>query len=231
MDFRTQDENAFKIIKSESKKLSCPFYAPDCSKIELIEDSINGLKFTYENFDISSEMVGTFQVANFLTAIETVKVLREKGYSITDKDIEQGIAKFRIPARTEKAYAKPLIILDGGHNEASVYALSQMIKKYLTDKKITLLLSFMKDKDYESCLSLILPLCENVVFTCVDKARGESSRVLSQKAEAYLENIFHNDDVDKAYKMAVTLTADEGVLIVAGSFYLASHVRSLFEIS
>lgn len=229
IDFVPQDENAAEIIKSESEKMGCPFFIPDCNKAIVIEDSINGLHFSYENLDIRTKMVGTFQLANLMTAIETVKVLRNKGFDITDSEIEKGIAEFTIPARTETVSEKPLVILDGGHNEASVQALAETVRKYLQGKKVTLLLSFMKDKDYEACLELLSSVAENAVFTCVDKVRGESSEVLAGKAEAYFENIFYNDDVDAAYKKALSLVGDNSALVVAGSFYLASYVRAFFE--
>ena len=86
----------------------------------------------------------------------------------------------------------------------------------------------MKDKDYESCLKLLLPICENVVFTNVDTVRGESSKALAEKSKAYFENVFYDDDARNAYEKALSLVKDDGVLIVSGSFYLASYVRSLF---
>lgn len=229
IDFASQDKDAAEVIKAKSEEVGCPFYSPDCRLVNLIEDSINGLQFTYETFSICTKMVGTFQLGNLLTAIETVKVLREKGYTITDEAIEKGISDFTIPARTEKISNKPFIILDGGHNEASVSALRETIRKYLPCKKVTLLLSFMKDKDYETCLRLLSPICENVVLTCVDRVRGESSKVLAEKAKAYFKNVFFDDNVDVAYKKALSLVEDDGVLIVAGSFYLASYVRGFFE--
>ena len=228
IDFSAQDKAAFGVIKSESEKLACPFLTADCNKVQVREDSINGLHFAYENLDIRTEMVGSFQIGNLLTVVETVKVLREKGYNIPDEAIEKGISEFRIPARTEKISEEPMIILDGGHNEASVAALSQTIRKYLSDRKVTLLLSFMKDKDYETCLRLLSPVCENAVFTCVDKVRGESGEVLAEKAEFIFKNVYFDNSVDAAYEKALSLLKDDGVLIVAGSFYLASYVRSLF---
>ena len=169
-------------------------------------------------------MVGTFQVGNLLTAIETVKELREKGFTISDEAIEKGIYSFTIPARTEKISEKPLVILDGGHNEASVAVLTDTVKKYLKDKKETFLLSFMKDKDYEESISLIAPLCENIVFTQTDSLRGETPEVLAGIAKKYCNNVFVAENVSEGLSLA-TEKAKNDVLIVAGSFYLVSEVR------
>lgn len=227
LSFTPQDKDALRVIKEESEKLGCDLIIPESSQVKLISDSIEGLSFTYDGLNIRTDMVGSFQIGNLITAIETVKVLRRKGFDLKNEDIERGIEHFTIPARTEKISSKPMIILDGGHNEASVYALSQTVKKYLKDKKITFLLSFMKDKDYETCMKILLPLSENAVFTCVDKLRGESSKVLSEKGKGYCRNVYSEDEPKTAFEKALSLLHDDSVLVVAGSFYLAAYVREM----
>lgn len=225
--FNPQDKKAAEVIKKASCEMGCPFVSPDCTKAEIIEDSISGLHFSYENLEIKTKMVGTFQVGNLLTAIETVKVLREKGFTISDEAIEKGIYSFTIPARTEKISGKPLVILDGGHNEASVAVLTDTVKKYLKDKKVTFLLSFMKDKDYLTCIKNLALVSDTMVFTNVDKIRGEKSEVIASVAEEYCSKVLFCDDAEQAYKMALEATEKDGALIVAGSFYLAAFVRGL----
>ena len=128
----------------------------------------------------------------------------------------------------EIASAKPLTILDGGHNEGCLKALRSMMDTYLGDKKITLLMSFMKDKDYTSALSIIAPLAENIIFTRTDTLRGEKPEVLAENAKAYCKNIICCQAPDKAYSQALSLASDENsALIVTGSFYLVSEVRNL----
>lgn len=227
LDFTPQDEKAGKVIKKESEKLGCPFVSPQCDKVTITKDTIDGLSFTYDNLNINVSMAGTFQVGNLITAIETVKILREKGFSITDEAIEKGLQKFFIPARTEKIAENPLVIIDGGHNEASVNALAKTVQKYLKGKKVTFLLSFMKDKDYETCIKTLSEVADNMVFTTVDKVRGENSAVLAEKAKVFCKNVYCSEDINEAYKNALSLTEKDGVLIVAGSFYLAAYVRSL----
>lgn len=225
--FTSQDEKAAAVIKRVSDETGCTFMSADCTKVKIEEDSINGLRFTYENLEIKTKMVGSFQVGNLLTGIETVKILRSKGFSIADKAIEKGIYNFTIPARTEKVSENPLVILDGGHNEASVAVLTDTVRKYLKDKKVTFLLSFMKDKDYKTCIERLAAVCDTMVFTNVDKIRGEISEVLAGEAKKYCSNVLFCDEAEEAYKMALDVTDKDGALIVAGSFYLAAFVRGI----
>ncbi len=229
LGFFPQDEVAAGVIEKRAKEKGCPLKTADTRKVKILSDTIDGLEFLYESFKIKTSMTGRFQVGNILTAIETTKALRKRGFSVFDDAIEKGIEKFNIPARTEKVGSQPLIILDGGHNESSISALKSTIESYLKDKKITLLLSFMKDKDYETCLKILAPLSENLVFTNVDKLRGENTKVLLKKGKEYTEKVFENEKVKEAFELALSKTERDGALIVAGSFYLASEIRSLLK--
>ena len=227
--FAPQKEEVVRVIREECKNKNCNFILPDCSKLQILKDDIYGSAFVYEKISCETSMTGTFQVANLVTVIETVKVLREKGFEVTDEHIRNGISDFKIPGRTEKLNEKPLVILDGGHNEASISALAETIKKYIPGRELTLLLTFMKDKDYETCLEIIAPLSVNLVFTEIDKLRGERGNILLSKAKAYGKNAVFVEDASKAFEKALSITPRNGALIVSGSFYLVSYIRSLIE--
>ena len=164
-----------------------------------------------------------------ITAAVAVKKLCDSGFSISDENIVNGIYDFTIPGRMEVISNNPLIILDGGHNEGCLRALLSMAEKYLSDKKITLLMSFMKDKDYASALNLIAPISENIVFTVTDPIRGEKPEILAETAEKYSRNICCETDPAEAYRKALSLTGKDGVLIVTGSFYLVSDIRNMLS--
>ena len=146
-----------------------------------------------------------------------------------EQSIKDGIYDFTIPGRMEIASNSPLTILDGGHNEGCLKALCSMMETYLCGKKITLLMSFMKDKDYTSALSIIAPLAENIVFTQTDALRGEAAEVLAENAKPYCKNIICCQEPAEAYSKALSLTPEDGALIVTGSFYLVSEVRNMLS--
>jgi dihydrofolate synthase/folylpolyglutamate synthase len=161
-----------------------------------------------------------------ITAVEASKKLCDFGFSIKSENIVRGIYNFAIPGRMEVVSSTPLIILDGGHNEGCIRALRAMAEKYLTDKKITLLMSFMKDKDYTSALSVIAPMAENIVFTLTDPIRGEDPEILTEKAKPYCKNVFSAKDPAEGYSQALSLMGENSALIVTGSFYLVSDIRN-----
>ena len=222
-----QASEAVNVIRNKCRDTDSELILPDTNKLEVLRSNIYGSEFIYDGLKITTRLCGAHQIANMITAVEAMKKLRDSGYCIGDEQIVAGIYDFTIPGRMEVISKSPLIILDGGHNEGCLKALSSMVEKYLKDKKISLLMSFMKDKDYTSALSIIAPMAENIIFTLTDPVRGESPEVLSKNAEAYCKNVFSAEDPAEAYSKALSLLSDDSVLIVTGSFYLVSEVRGI----
>ena len=224
-----QTSEAIDIIKDKCKAVGCQLTLPDTNNLEVLRSDIYGSEFIYDGLKITTRLCGAHQIANMITATEAMKKLRDYGYCISDSAITSGIYDFTIPGRMEVASKSPLIILDGGHNEGCIKALKAMVEKYLEDKKITLLMAFMKDKDYPSALSEIAPMAENIVFTITDHIRGEDPDKLSHTAKAYCKNILSVRDPAEAYSKALSLSTEDSALIVTGSFYLVSDIRAIIN--
>lgn len=224
--FIPQPKEAVDVIRNKCIETDCEFNLPDTDKLQLISSDISGSEFIYDSLRIKTRLCGSHQVANMTTAVTAMKKLRDFGFDISDNNIINGIYNFTIPGRMEIASAKPLVILDGGHNEGCIKALRAMAEKYLKGKKLTFLIAFMKDKDYTSALSDIAPMAENIVFTLTDPIRGEAPEVLKTTAESYCKNVFSVCDPAEAYNKALSLSAEDSVLIVTGSFYLVSDIRN-----
>ncbi len=103
---------------------------PDMSdeNFRLIETSLTGTKFRYFGQNFETIMGGEHQVANALTAIETVYALGDKGWNFAGLAVERGIAKTSIPARMQVISKYPPILLDGGHNADGIEALAKTLE-------------------------------------------------------------------------------------------------------
>lgn len=225
--FKGQNESAFEVIRDRAEKEGSAFYSPDIKDLSVLKSDISGTEFTYRQLTLRTALQGDHQVANMITVAECALALKEKGERITDEDIEKGIAAFTVPCRMERVSEKPLIILDGGHNEGCMLALRAMAEKHLKGKKITVLMASMKDKDYRKSFEIILPLCENAVFTRTDEIRGERPEVLAECGRLYCKNVFFCDEAEEAYKKALSFTGEKDVLLCCGSFYLVSDIRKI----
>ncbi len=224
-----QPEDAAGVIKEKCDALGCELILPDTDKLEVLCSDIYGSEFVYDSIKIKTRLCGAHQIANMITAVTASRKLRDFGFNVSDENIINGIYDFTIPGRMEVVSDNPLTVLDGGHNEGCLKALCSMAEKYLAGKKITLLMSFMKDKDYASALGIIAPISENIVFTITDSLRGEEPEILAEAAKRVGRNIHCEPNPAEALRKALSLADRDGVLIVTGSFYLVSDVRNMLS--
>ena len=227
--FIPQSKEAIDVIRGKCDLEGCDFYQPDTDKLQIIRSDIYGSEFYYDGIKIKTRLCGAHQIANMITAVTAARKLCNFGYCVGEQSIKDGIYDFTIPGRMEIASDSPLTILDGGHNEGCLRALRSMAETYLVGKKITLLMSFMKDKDYTSALSIIGPVAETIIFTRTDTIRGETPEVLAENAKPYCKNIICCQEPEKAYRQALSLTGKDEALIVTGSFYLVSDIRKIIS--
>lgn len=227
--FKGQTEKALGLFRRVCAEKQCSFYEPDINELYIKSQNAEKTVFTYKGLNLETSLWGDHQIANMITAAECALCLKKKGEKITVGDIERGIREFCIPCRMERIGKDPLVILDGGHNEGCMRALRDMIVKYLSGRKITLLMASMKDKDYRKGLDIIVPLCENAVFTCIDKFRGEDEEILKAYAEGSGIAAACSENPEEALNKALALTGKDGVLLCCGSFYLVSDIRKILS--
>lgn len=220
-----QDEKAMHIIRNTCETKCNSLRIPDVDSLTVGEEKIDGTDVEYKGIIYKLLLAGKHMVYNSITAIEAVKSLGRFNIEISDESIRKGIESSVMPARTELIKKKPVIILDGGHNEGCAQALADYIRKHIADKRIVMVSSMMADKDYESYLRTVLPFAETFIATKADVPRALPSDDLMKTASAYCNNCFDIDEPVKAVKAAVNITQPENALIICGSFYLAGEIR------
>lgn len=220
-----QDEKAMSVIRETCKNKLNELRVPDISKLIVKEERLEGTYAVYDGMEFLLPLAGEHMIYNACTAIEAVRSLSRLAVEISDDAIIRGIEKSIMPARTELIKKKPVVILDGGHNEGCANALSTFIRKHLTGKRIIMLSSMMADKDYNSYLSIVAPLAQTFIATKADVPRALSSDELCESAKVYCDNCYSVADPVKAVSAAKNIMQPDDVLIVCGSFYLAGEIR------
>ncbi|MDO4379555.1 MAG: folylpolyglutamate synthase/dihydrofolate synthase family protein [Clostridia bacterium] len=229
-DFIPQSKEVADVLRLTAKEKDCKILFPDMKKLTLTEESIFETKFSFDGLPLSIRLPGEHQLGNSACALTALKELKALGFDLKSESIQKGMHDAFLPARAEVVKKEPLTIIDGGHNEGAAKTLKKLINRHLKEKKITLLAAYMKDKDYETALSLLAPECENIVFTLADEKRGEDPKRLKACAEKYCKNIFCENDRKKALQKAESLLSKNSALLIAGSFYLAAEERKNFDV-
>lgn len=213
-----QNPDALRVIRHTCEEKNCKLIIANPEAAEILNDTIFGTEFVYENIGCKIELTGNHQIENAVNAIETAKEL-----GLGDDDAARGIEKTKMIARMEIIGENPLIIRDGGHNEGCADALYNFLVKYNV-KNINMLIGLMADKDVDGYVSKIAPLCKSIVTVTPSNPRSMKSETLKKIAECYCENVKSVNDSKEAYKYILSNTEDDETVLVCGSFYMMSDI-------
>lgn len=184
-------------------------------------------KMDYKNYrNIEINLKGKVQTQNAAECLETLNILKEKGYNIPEKAIRTGLKTVIHRARMEKISEKPLIIFDGGHNESAIQNLKQNIKQYYNNQKKVYVISILKTKDHST---IIKELSEDrdAIFYFTDGIEEKPyvpAKTLAEEARKYiLGDKVNITSIEKAVQEVSTKYNDRAIFIV-GSFYIYKKV-------
>ncbi len=216
-----------RFVKEKAKESGCDYTHSELGRIRLVREEFDGSTIIYAGCTFKIPLSGKHQIYNFSTAISAINVLKQKGWNVSMKNMLDGVAALKMPARVETVSTDPLVIIDGGHNAEGFDALCATLDKYFKDKKIIAVFGMMRDKDYEYCAKKLAPICERIYATTVSNPRSLTAKELAEELKQYGAKVKAVDDCGKAYKKALKKADDDSVVIVCGSLYLATDIKNL----
>lgn len=184
-------------------------------------------------------LLGRHQAANAAVAIATAHRLRALEWEIPESAIRQGLEQAYVPARTELVGSQPAVVVDAGHNVASVQALVDVLEEaFPAARRRVLVFATSRDKDLEGMLGVLLPRFETVILTrylnnprYVDPAElrtlAEAIAAASQGINCTIEV---QPDPPAAWSAARALAGADDLICVTGSFFLAAEIRALANV-
>ncbi len=121
-------EEVRKVVRKRADECSSRLVIPDAEKCSIEKENIYGSEFVYKGRRYTVSMCGKHQVANAITAIECIELIRNYGFEISDDNIRNGFCAAKVKLRIEMIGKNPLVIADGGHNIAGIDSLVNVIK-------------------------------------------------------------------------------------------------------
>ena len=174
-------------------------------------------------------LLGQHQMYNAAVVLSVIDTLIAKGYSITEQQIYDGMAKVTWPGRFDIMHRDPLFIIDGGHNPQCIDALVKNIRDYLAGRRLIVLTGVLADKDYGDMFRPVMPYAETFVCITPDNPRKLSARELAtylQQAGAEAEAF---DTVADGVRHAMIQAGKDGVVLCFGSLYSIADIRAGLE--
>lgn len=225
-----QCDEAAKVIKEEAiKNNSKLIVCNELQNVRFNNDKTYGRYVGISNeFNVETSMLGTFQIHNIPTAIETILALKSEGFFIYKENIENGIKNASISGRCERINDTPAIYIDGGHNPGAALNLKNTLEMYFTNRKLVYIIGVLADKDYDTVLSVTGGFANHIItVTPPDNARSLDGRELLKTVLKYNTSAEYADDLEKAVNRGIECAGDEGVLFVFGSLSYLGRIKEI----
>lgn len=220
---------ADEVIAAVCRARNASLCQPDFSAIVPGDFSLEGQTFSYKGWrGLRIPLVGAYQMNNAAVVLETVEVLRQRGWSVSDEAVRKGLADTRWPARFEVLRRDPVFIVDGGHNPHGIRATAESLRRLFPGRKITFVTGVMADKDVEHILGLIVPLADQFFTVRPDNPRAMDAGELAARIEAMGAKATACASVRDGVDRAIQAEGPHGVACALGSLYMSGEVRSCF---
>lgn len=215
---------ALSVIENRCKELNTPLHISKFDSLKYLNQSLKSQSFSYDGIEYSISLLGEHQCKNASVAIEVVKALRSRGWTVSDESLKQGLRDAKWPARFEILSLDPIFILDGGHNPQCACSIAKAISDYLPEQKLKLVIGMLADKNVSEVIDIIAPKVSEFYCLTPDSDRAMTagelaglirSKGLNAKAHASSEDCLSE----------ILDTAGEQPVMAFGSLYLAGELR------
>jgi dihydrofolate synthase/folylpolyglutamate synthase len=184
-----------------------------------------------ERVSIEPPLTGSHQHRNVALAIAAaVELSNYHGYKLSADQIAEGVRATRWPGRLERFSrpGQPDVLMDVAHNPAGAWALRSALSNLDPQPRtMTAVFGCLRDKAFSEMGQILFPMFETVVLTEVPSPRSASLSDLRQAATATGVRVMTAASPQKALARAMEITRPDGIVVVAGSVYLAGDLRAL----
>ena len=226
-----QPENITAVISKVCLERGARLHMADFSRIRSEFDSIDGQVFTYRGEPYAIPLLGANQLRNAAVVIETVEVLRSRGWKLEQSDVEHGLYAVSWPARFEIISDDPFFVVDGGHNPQCAASVAENLLQYFPDKRRIILTGVMKDKDSRGIFEALDPVADE--YICVTPANSPRALPAEELAELLTEfgkKATACESIKDGVAAALDAAGPDGMVCATGSMYIAGPVRACFDL-
>ena len=216
----TCGEQGSELIVSDWQEVTKAMYSPEINS------------FTYQEQEYGITLLGEYQIANALLALQVSKVLRKSGYSISEEAMKCGLLQTKWSGRFEVLAKEPFFVIDGAHNEDAALQLRRAIEQYFPEQNLIFIMGVLADKEFTKILHIMAPLAKTILTITPGNNRALASMQLAIEAKKYCSGVVIDaGTVLQAVKLAYEEAGKDDVIIAFGSLsYLAEVKEELFAL-
>jgi dihydrofolate synthase/folylpolyglutamate synthase len=206
------------------------YFASDLFKYQESGDRFSILKNNKLYLDnIDRDLKGNYQQRNILGVVQSIDLLRQQGYNLSDEAVREGLANVSsltgIKGRWQKLGEKPLIICDTGHNAEGI---EQVVRQIHSERfvKLFIVMGMVRDKDIGRVLGLLPKqaryfFCQSKIPRALDAAQLQGMALEFGLQGEVIRDV--NEAIDAARRHA---TADD-MIFIGGSTFVVAEIDNL----
>lgn len=177
---------------------------------------------------IELPLLGAHQRLNAALAIAIVRALAGT-FPVNEQVVRSGLCQVHWPGRLQLV-TRPSgkkILLDGAHNLAGAETLAVVLKENFASTRPVFILGILQDKDWKGVCHLLAPLATKILVVRVSSERAADPSQLQQMCQQV--NPSAETTISNSVADALESTADESLVVVAGSLYLVGEALENLE--
>lgn len=181
-------------------------------------------KNSITNFE--TDLKGSYQIKNIKTVVQTIKVLVDKGFIISDKNTRDGLLNVvqntNLLGRWQILKNEPKVICDTGHNKEGLqYVLDQLQKEEF--ENLHIVFGVVNDKKLDNILPLF-PKNAIYYFCKPDIPRGLEVVALQKECSKFQLKGKGYKSIQSAYKSALDKATKNDLIFIGGSTFVVAEV-------
>ncbi|MGN0621601.1 MAG: bifunctional folylpolyglutamate synthase/dihydrofolate synthase [Porcipelethomonas sp.] len=214
-----QQQGAEQVITETCRKKNCICQMVDPSGISDICYGYERQSFSYRSWtNVVISLAGSCQIQNAALALEAVEALRKIGFSLSDRQVYEGLFNTQWRGRFTVIQKNPAVVLDGAHNPAAAAELRRSLNLYFKDKKLYYIFGMFQDKDYQKVIELTAPIAEHIITVETrDNPRAMPAKALAEAVAAVNPSVEAADSIQQAVSKIMVQAEDEDAVIIFGS--------------
>ncbi len=176
--------------------------------------------------EYKTDLLGHYQQKNVRAAVQTISILKDKGFKITDQQLKKGLLSVvpntELLGRWQILSKQPKVICDTAHNkEGLTFVLKQLLEEEY--KQLHIILGVVNDKNLETILPMF-PRDAQYYFCKPNIPRGLDATILQKEAIKYNLNGKPFSTVKKAVKKAKNKAQNNDLIFIGGSTFVVAEV-------
>lgn len=226
-----QEPEAARVISRVCKEKECILKTVNPEEITEVVYDIQKQQFSYKTWKQAViALAGSYQIANAALALEAVDALRRLGFTLTDRQVYEGLAKAVWKGRFTLLATNPAVILDGAHNPGAAKELQRSLNLYFKGKKLYYIFGVFQDKDYKEVIRLTAPLAEHIITVQTpNNPRALPADQLKEAVSGINPSVEAAGSIQEAVHIARNLAQKDDAIIIFGSLSFLGEAEKALE--